>query len=408
MRRRAVAVAISALTLTGALAGAGTAQASFPGTNGVIAYIDFPSTQIFLLDPSISPPVTQQITKAGQFFGVNFDATGRHLVAETNAPGLDGVVFLDPKSEATITPLAGGNPADGAPTFDPSGTKVAFHNAGDIFIQNVDGSGRTNLTAAIADSFSEPDWSPDGQSIAVEDDTDLQIKKIAVADGTVTTLTPPAAGCAANQCNDPSYSGDGLHVAYDQDGAATQGIYDVLSSGAATSVTKLSTGNDDNPAYAPQGNQVVFNGPSLFMFIAASDGSMGRAQIGQVQTGRSSWGIKPVEPTPEPPSNVFTFGALTRDKSKGTATQTVTVPGPGELVLGGSGVVAQRPSTDRSLRLAVVGGDVLVKIKAKGEAKKKLKKKGKATVNPTFTFTPTGGTASTQTKQVKLKKQKKN
>ena len=48
----------------------------------------------------------------------------------------------------------------------------------------------------------------------------------------------------------------------------------------------------------------------------------------------------------------------------------------------------------------------LVPIKAKGDAKKKLKKKGKATVNPTFTSTPTGGTASTQTKQIKLKKQK--
>jgi dipeptidyl aminopeptidase/acylaminoacyl peptidase len=397
-----------ASALAGALGLAGPAQASFPGTNGLVAYASFPSQQIFLLDPTLSPPVTQQITTAGSFFAVNFDATGRHLVAETNAAGIDGVVFLDPKSESPITPLPGGNPNDAAPTFDPTGTKVAFHNAGDIFIQNVDGTGRTNLTAALADNFSEADWSPDGQFIAVEDDTDRQVKSIAVADGAVTTLTPPAAGCAAaTPCQDPSYSGDGLHVAYDHDGAAVQGIYDVLSSGAATSVTRLSTGNDDNPAYAPQSNAAVFNGPGLVMFTVPSDGSMTRTQVGEVQTGRASWGIKPVEPTPVPPSNVFTFGALTRDKAKGTATQTVTVPGPGELVLGGSGVVPQRPSTRRSLRLAVVGGDVLVKIKAKGKAKDKLKKKGKATVNPTFTFTPTGGTASTQTKQVKLKKAKK-
>ncbi len=100
MRRRAVAVS-TALATVAALAGAGPAHASFPGANGPIAYVN--SGQIFLLDPTISPPVTQQITKAGSFQSVNFDATGRKLVADTNAAGLDGVVFLEPKPESTIT-----------------------------------------------------------------------------------------------------------------------------------------------------------------------------------------------------------------------------------------------------------------------------------------------------------------
>src|SRR5688500_7993165 len=123
MRRRTVAVAISALTLTGALGAAGPAQASFPGTNGLIAYIDIGNnSQISVLDPAISPPVTQQITKAGQFASVNWDAAGTRLVAEANAVDLDGIVFLEPKAESTITPLPGGSPADGGPTFDPAGT----------------------------------------------------------------------------------------------------------------------------------------------------------------------------------------------------------------------------------------------------------------------------------------------
>jgi Tol biopolymer transport system component len=409
MTRRAVVVGAVALTSIGALAGAGAAHATFPGTNGPIVYLAS-GGQLFMVDPTISPPVTQQITTAGAFQSANFDATGTHLVAETNAAWLDGIVFLDPKPGSTVTPLAGGNTADRSPSFDPTGTKVTFSNGGDIFVQNVDGTGRTNLTSAFANSLAEPDWSPDGQFIAFQDNTDFQIKKINVADGTITTLTPAAAGCTSvvNGCFDPSYSGDGQHVAYGKDGA-NQGIYDVLSSGAATAVTRLSTGDDDTPAYAPDGTAVVFQGPPPFkMTTVPTSGTMARTQIGEIVAGRLSWGVKPAEPPAgPPPSNEFSFGALSRNTKKGTAVQTITVPGSGELLLGGKGVVAYRAVAGRASKQFVTTGDVPVTIEATGKAAKKLKKKGKAKVTATFTFTPDGGTTSTQTKKIKLKRKRK-
>ncbi|MDX6582141.1 MAG: hypothetical protein QOI10_1325 [Solirubrobacterales bacterium] len=406
MRRRTVATVTLALTLTGALAAAGPAQATFPGTNGIIAYIGTSpsaSSEVFTLDPKLSPPVTQQITTQGSFVSVNFDSTGLRLVAETNAAGLDGIVFLDPKPGTAVTPLTGGDVDDRRPGFDPTGTKIAFDNGGDIFVQNVDGTGRTNLTTGTADILIAADWSPDGQFIAFEDNTDEQIKKINVADGTITTVTPPAAGCSASAtCDEPSFGPNGTHIAYDQDGVP-RGIYDVLASGA-TSVTRLSIGNDDLAAYAPQGDRVAFQNFTSDMATVPTDGSQVESPVTAVPVGRMSWGIKPVPPAP-PPSNVFTFGALTRNLDKGTANQTVTVPGPGELTLSGGGIAAQRLGAKIAIGKPVAAaGDVVVKIKATGSKKTKLKKKGKVNVNASFTFTPNGGTANTLTKKIKLKR----
>ena len=113
--------------------------------------------------------------------------------------------------------------------------------------------------------------------------------------------------------------------------------------------------------------------------------------------------------SPPPPDNSFDLGKPTVNKKKGTASIDVTVPGAGELTLSGNGLVPQRavrPSRLANAKPVVGPSTVTLSVKAKGKAKKKLKKKGKATVEATITFTPTGGTASSQTETVKLKKKR--
>ncbi len=106
-----------------------------------------------------------------------------------------------------------------------------------------------------------------------------------------------------------------------------------------------------------------------------------------------------------PPSNQFTFTKLKLNKEKGTATLTVDVPGPGNMALGGKGLVAQRLGGGAAIsKVVAAAGKVKLKIKAKGAKKTKLNDKGKVTVRPKITFTPTGGTGLTQTKKIKLKK----
>jgi hypothetical protein len=106
------------------------------------------------------------------------------------------------------------------------------------------------------------------------------------------------------------------------------------------------------------------------------------------------------------PSNAFMIGAVRRNKKIGTATLTVSVPGPGELVVTGSGLTTAAPGGVSSTAVAGAG-DVQVLVAATGAKRKKLKKKRNVSVAPTLTYTPTGGDAATQTTAVKLKLKRK-
>jgi hypothetical protein len=101
-------------------------------------------------------------------------------------------------------------------------------------------------------------------------------------------------------------------------------------------------------------------------------------------------------PVSATPSNAFKFGRLKRNRAKGTAILSVTVPGPGAIALAGRGIVAKPP------RAVAAGGVVKLQIKSKGKARRKLGRVGNAKVTARVTYTPTGGAANTQAKTAKL------
>jgi Tol biopolymer transport system component len=399
-RQRAGTIIGLALLLTLTL-GASRAAATFPGTDGLIAYIS--AGDIFLVDPASPSP--QQITTGGGISSVNFNSTGTRLVADKSGIG---VVFLDPVPGTAVTLLAGGSTADRNPSFDPTGTRVAFNNAGDIFVQDVNGNNRTNLTLANADTLSEPDWAPNGAFIALEDDTDFQVKRIDTAGGSLATITPPSAGCAAaTPCQAPTVAPDSARVGYDQDGAP-QGIYETLASGAVTSF-RLTVTNDDIAAFSPQGDRVAYQDAASKLEIARTDGSA-PAPLG-FSTGRIAWGVRPPVPPVPPatplPSNLLSLGKLKRNLHNGTAKLSVTVPGAGTLTLTGKGLVSQPPTGSArtaAAKAVAAAGTVKLTVKAKGTKKAKLDSTGKVVVKAKVTFTPTGGVANTATKLITLKK----
>jgi hypothetical protein len=106
-------------------------------------------------------------------------------------------------------------------------------------------------------------------------------------------------------------------------------------------------------------------------------------------------------PTPNPPppvpSNTFSFGKFKANTKQGTATQSLTAPGPGMLVLTGKDV-------KESKKTAYQQGGVTLSIVASGKAKSQLNKTGKVKVKIAVNFTPTGGASMTQKKTVKLVK----
>ena len=102
------------------------------------------------------------------------------------------------------------------------------------------------------------------------------------------------------------------------------------------------------------------------------------------------------------PSNAFTFGSVTLNKKKGTATLNLTVPNSGDLSASGDGVKAAGAAR---ISKAVTGpGAATLVIRAKGKKKRTLNETGKVKLKVAVTFTPNGGNANTQALKVKLKK----
>jgi hypothetical protein len=94
------------------------------------------------------------------------------------------------------------------------------------------------------------------------------------------------------------------------------------------------------------------------------------------------------------PSSAFSFAGTTRNKKKGQATTSVSLPGSGTVAIDGTGLTAQARHAD--------GGTVALGVIPNKKTRKRLLAKGKARVTASVTFTPDGGTANTQSQPVKL------
>jgi hypothetical protein len=94
----------------------------------------------------------------------------------------------------------------------------------------------------------------------------------------------------------------------------------------------------------------------------------------------------------------FALGKLQLNRKTGTARLAVTVPGPGKVAISGSGV---RAAHDRRINAA---GTVQVAVAVRGKKQKALNRTHKITVRVKVTYTPIGGTPSSLSKSVSLRK----
>ena len=99
------------------------------------------------------------------------------------------------------------------------------------------------------------------------------------------------------------------------------------------------------------------------------------------------------------PSNAFTITALTRDRKRGSATVTVSVPNPGILTLAGKTLKKRHVSKN-----IAVARTVNFQVAAAGKSKRKLDKTGKIAVTATMTYAPAAGEPASTLMTVKLKK----
>ena len=107
----------------------------------------------------------------------------------------------------------------------------------------------------------------------------------------------------------------------------------------------------------------------------------------------------PLTHPPASPSNAFSFGKLTLNKKKGTATQVVDLAGSGLLALSGAGV--------KGASRQVGGGSVKLAIVPVRKKRRQVRRHHRAKLRIGVTFTPQGGLANTQSKKLTVRTSRK-
>jgi Tol biopolymer transport system component len=213
-----------ALTL-GVLMPASPAQAAYPGANGKIAFV---STQ---------------------------DGGAPHIFVTTAAGGIFDLTGT--KSAAIET----------QPKFSPNGREIAFTRAGhglpnsEIFVMSARGRQRTPLTRT-AQGNSDPTWSPDGTQIAFVSERNSEVPQIFImrSDGThVRQITHDTTGKS-----ELAWSPKGGRIAFVREpaGGGVQQIYSIRTNGTALKNLSQDPSNGDvEPAWSPNGAEIVYSGP---------------------------------------------------------------------------------------------------------------------------------------------------
>ena len=111
------------------------------------------------------------------------------------------------------------------------------------------------------------------------------------------------------------------------------------------------------------------------------------------------------------PSNLFTVGAAALSSSKGSATLTLDLPGPGLVKAVATANLpagaAKRITVAKLTRRAARAGRLKLTLKPSKAALRHLRRRGKLRTSVKLTYTPTGGSARSVTPKVTLKLKRK-
>lgn len=187
-----------------------------------------------------------------------------------------GIYLLNPANRriGPLTPAAGNVQID--PAFSPSGLRVAYAEARNIAVANVDGSGVRNVTSGGFND-QQPAFAPDGRRIAfVRGDVgDIFVVNL---DGSHAHDVSKDAGA---QETDPAWSPNGSQIAYTRVGCAPgdeTGSCVWVMNADGTGKKLLTTDdvppgcpdvapghgtryNSRQPTWAPNGSEIAFTGP---------------------------------------------------------------------------------------------------------------------------------------------------
>ena len=166
-----------------------------------------------------------------------------------------------------------------APAISPEGNRLVYSSRqesqidSDLFVANISGQGRRNITNHPAIDTS-PTWSPSGQQIAfISDRSRTPQLWMMEADGSNLRRLVEEGG----HCDNPSWSPDGRYIVYSWQ-APRQWKHDIyiveVASGRIFQLTSR-LGSNESPAWSPDGRHIAFQSDrsgTKQIFIMNADG----------------------------------------------------------------------------------------------------------------------------------------
>ena len=378
---------IVCVAVVAALLSPDTGSASYPGTNGKVAFRRNPGSTLWTANADGSGE--QQVAGIQNAWFPSFSPDGKliaYQAGEGFANGSIAVVGLDGGGPETIVPEDSAGNIVGGPTWSPDGTKLAFsvYNArpeASVYeIRVVDaatgaavatlrspevvetGDGRT-----LRGDLSSPAWSPtDGQTLAVVHEHAVGFTDIATItlDGTLTDVTDEPTG--AHEFLD--WSPDGTRIAFTQrtdDGSGDSVVKTIGRSGGGAVQITADAGRYGDLAFSPDGTKLLLSrGGNLYTISTqATTGTPAILPGAGGDRNEPTWGSFK--------KSLMLSGTVTTSNCSDTA----CVPAP----LAGATVTATGPSTGE----AVTGED--------GSYVIELEEPGAYTVTPSMPDQPGRG-----------------
>ena len=209
---------------------------------------------------------------------------GTRIVFTSNRDGNNEIYVMNPDgSETRLT----NNPSnDRQPSWSPDGSRIAFTSNRDgndeIYVMNPDGSGQTNISNYTG-SDSDSSWSPDGAKIAFISQrthtswgcstgsiySDVYIMN---SDGSGQTDI----SCDNETSFNPSWSPDGVRIAYVRQNVADYQIWTIYYDGTSPTMIQNSAGIDMHPSWSNDNSKIVFHSSrdgNNEIYVMNADGS---------------------------------------------------------------------------------------------------------------------------------------
>lgn len=243
---------------------------------------------LYLMDATVEQVLSQWTDNSASDLTPVWSPDGTHIAFASNVNGNYEIYVLN-ISTGESDALTNNNWDDLYPTWSPDGKQIAFttnrDSNWDVYVMDTNGKNPPQRLTTDPVYEGNPVWSPDGSRIAyVEGRDDKRDIKVMNTDG---SDPQPLTTRATSADYSPAWSPDGTQMAFVSNRNSNPDIFVVDTScignsdtcdQQAVDITSTNQGDDVDPAWRPDGEQLVFasvrdGATSTDLYLMDTDGN---------------------------------------------------------------------------------------------------------------------------------------